>query len=120
MLTLNEIADAVFKNSTSKGFHSDKNQTELQFAQQTTANIHGEVSEFWEAWRSGKQDWPCDKSEEMRQLGLVPLSCQEEELADIIIRALDTARRLGIDIQQAIEIKHTYNKTREYMHGKLA
>lgn len=39
------------------------------------------------------------------------------ELADAVIRIFDTATWLGIDIQTAIEEKHTYNKTRAYKHG---
>lgn len=118
MNTINEIADAVHKNAIEKGFHSEPGQTDLQFAMQTTANIHGEVSEFWEAWRAGTQDYFCDKRDRMIVRGLRPLTQKEEELADIIIRALDTARRLKIDIQDAIIIKHKYNTTRPFMHGK--
>lgn len=39
------------------------------------------------------------------------------ELADCIIRVLDTAEFLGIDIESAIEVKMEYNKTRPYRHG---
>ncbi len=42
------------------------------------------------------------------------------ELADAIIRILDTAQWLGVDLQPALEIKHAYNKTRPYKHGKKA
>lgn len=40
------------------------------------------------------------------------------EIADVIIRALDTAFELGIDIGSAIKQKHEYNKTRPYKHGR--
>jgi hypothetical protein len=49
---------------------------------------------------------------------MAPLTCREEEYADIIIRTLDQCRRLGVDIQRAVEIKHAYNLTRPYKHGK--
>lgn len=39
------------------------------------------------------------------------------ELADCIIRILDYCGRYGIDIEEAIRIKHEYNKTRPYRHG---
>ena len=43
------------------------------------------------------------------------------ELADLIIRVLDTCEQYGIDIEAAIEMKIKYNETREYRHGgKLA
>ena len=54
----------------------------------------------------------------MDDMGLDPLSCAEEELADIVIRVLDVSRRLGIDIMRAIAVKHTYNVTRPFRHGK--
>jgi NTP pyrophosphatase (non-canonical NTP hydrolase) len=39
------------------------------------------------------------------------------ELADCIIRILDYCGHAGIDIEQAIKIKHEYNKTRPHRHG---
>lgn len=39
------------------------------------------------------------------------------ELADCMIRILDYCGRAGIDIEEAIRIKHEYNKTRPYRHG---
>lgn len=116
--TINELADAAFQNALSKGFHP-RGEPLIQFMGHSVANMHGEVSELWEAWRAGEQNLFCDKAEKMRALGLKPLTKQEEELADIVIRALDTSRRLGIDIQEAIASKMAYNQTRPYKHGKL-
>jgi NTP pyrophosphatase (non-canonical NTP hydrolase) len=39
------------------------------------------------------------------------------ELADCIIRILDYCSHAGIDIDEAIRIKHEYNKNRPYRHG---
>ena len=39
------------------------------------------------------------------------------ELADCIIRILDYCGYAGIDIEEAIRIKHRYNKSRQYRHG---
>lgn len=39
------------------------------------------------------------------------------ELADCVIRILDTCEYLGIDLQQIIEEKMAYNATREHKHG---
>lgn len=39
------------------------------------------------------------------------------ELADCMIHILDYCGHAGIDIEEAIRIKHEYNKTRPYRHG---
>lgn len=39
------------------------------------------------------------------------------ELADCMICVLDYCGHAGIDIEQAIRIKHEYNKSRPYRHG---
>jgi len=116
MNTINDIADAVHANAIEKGFH-DFNEPIKHFVEFQINNLHDEVSELHEALRAGKFLQPCDKAELMQKFGLEPLNCAEEEYADIIIRSLDQCRRLGIDIQRAIEIKHAFNKTRPYRHG---
>lgn len=71
--------------------------------------ITSEVSELFEALRSGKLDQPCDKP--------ISLSCFEEEVADIFIRLADFCGSACIDLERAVKIKHEYNKTRPYRHG---
>ena len=39
------------------------------------------------------------------------------ELADSIIRTVELAHSLGIDIDHAIDAKHEYNKLRPHAHG---
>lgn len=117
METIDQIADQVHANAIEHGFHDFKEPIESFIANQCN-NIHAEVSELWDAFRAGKEFEPCDKAEKMQKLGLMSLTCAEEELADIIIRALDVSRRLDIDIAEAIKAKHEYNKTREFKHGK--
>lgn len=39
------------------------------------------------------------------------------ELADCVIRILDYCGHAGIDLEEAIRIKHEYNKSRPYRHG---
>ena len=117
MTTLNEIADAAHANAKAKGFHDDGLSRE-QFVVRHCCLLHEEVSELFSSVRSGKIDELCDKTDKMLALGLPALTCAEEEYADIVIRVLDQCRRLGIDIQRAIESKHAYNLTRPHMHGK--
>lgn len=43
------------------------------------------------------------------------------ELADAVIRILDLCGALGIDLEQVVDTKHSYNRTRPRRHGgKLA
>lgn len=76
--------------------------------------IHSEVSEAAEELRTGET--------EMRHVvGLPGWPLKPEglpsELADILIRTLDLAHGLGIDIEKAVQEKMTYNKGRPKLHG---
>lgn len=42
----------------------------------------------------------------------------EDELADALIRILDTAEGYSIDLQKHIELKMEYNAKRQRLHGK--
>lgn len=98
-----------------KHWHDEDRNNDDAYIKRAVANLHGEVSEFWEAYRNGNLNKPCDKGEKC------PLSCAEEELADLVIRAMDMAARLNIDLGNAIVVKHAYNTTRPARHGgKLA
>ena len=111
---LNSMEAVVHDLAKEKGWY-DTPETEQQFISRTCNNITGEVSELWESARKSQLHKPCDKDTEA--LGLPPLSCLEEELADIVIRVLDAAARLGVDLGRAVAIKHSYNGTRPYRHG---
>ena len=78
------------------------------------SNFHAEISEAWEEYRNGhgmNEIYYKDNKPEG-----VPI-----ELADCIIRILDTCGAYDIDIKEALRIKMEYNKNREYRHGnKLA
>lgn len=125
---LNELRDVVAKNAEDKGFRDQMRnlmtpeQWEGQLGQLLraavyTANQHGESSEFWEAFRGGKLNEPCDKAEKMKALGLPPLTAAEEEIADEIIRALDKADAHKADVAKAVAVKMLYNATRPPLHG---
>lgn len=110
---LNKLSKAAYDNAAAKGFHDKDGDIVSDYAR-WTANLHGEVSELWEAARKGWLECFCDKNTEGE------LTCEEEELADIIIRVLDTAGARGINIGRAVLLKMQYNATRPHMHGKLA
>jgi NTP pyrophosphatase (non-canonical NTP hydrolase) len=112
---LNDLADHFYEVATSKGFH-DPEQDALGMPRYV-ANLHGEVSELWEAFRADTLDKPCDKAEKMKAAGLPTLTCAEEEIADIIIRVLDVARVYKIDVAHAVAVKDAFNQTRPMHHG---
>jgi NTP pyrophosphatase (non-canonical NTP hydrolase) len=116
MCTLNDIANAVHTLAWEKGWHS-KDENEDTFIERACNNLHDEISELHEAWRNNQLRELCDKAGKMLELGIDPLTCMEEEFADIIIRVLDNCKKLGVDIQDAIIRKHAYNMARPERHG---
>jgi len=71
--------------------------------------LHSEVSEAYEAYRDNEELlWfqPSGKPEGIAS-----------ELADVLIRLLDTCGRLGIDLEDVVDKKLAYNVTRGYRHG---
>jgi len=125
---LNRLRDYVAQNAKDKGFRDQlaEGLTTEQWegkpgrlirAAVFSANAHGETSEFWESFRKGTLHEPCDKASEMEALGLPPLTCGEEEIADLLIRALDQAEMYGIDIAKAVSVKAAFNRSRSRLHG---
>jgi NTP pyrophosphatase (non-canonical NTP hydrolase) len=93
---------AVHENAVNKGFWKANCDVGTKIAL-----IHSELSEGFEAWRNGLND---DKLKSRPGL--------EVEMADAIIRMMDLAQKLDMDLAGAIVEKHSYNKTRTYLHGK--
>lgn len=114
---INQLACDVYALACDKGWHRS---LEDAYMGRFIANLHSEASELWEAYRRNALSKPCDKAEEMEAIGLKPLTCLEEELADIVIRALDTAKAFGVNIGNAIHAKHTFNRSRPERHGGKA
>lgn len=112
---LKELSEAVYKNAVEHGFHDEPTET---WWPKMLLNSIAEITEVWDADRNDNLHSPCDKAAEMIELGLPPITCLEEEYADRLIRCLDEAKRMGIDIVRAANTKHAYNVTRPRMHGK--
>jgi NTP pyrophosphatase (non-canonical NTP hydrolase) len=114
-MNLNELAKEIYNIATEKGWH----EKPVAFGD-AISNIHGEVSEAWEEYRTGHE--PTDiyykepKSAELEGKTRKPEGIPTE-FADIIIRVLDNCYMYGIDIDKAVKQKMEYNKSRSYRHG---
>lgn len=111
------FSEFVENNAVLKGFREVDHPPTRENIAVFVANLHAEVSEFWEAFRADKLTRPCDKAEKMVEAGLPVLTCAEEELADVCIRVFDTAKANGVDLGRAIVLKHLFNLGRPYQHG---
>lgn len=119
---LNELRNEIHKNAVEHGWWEE----ERSFGE-IIALCHSELSEALEEYRNKKKgvyyscqpngtligvcDGKCPACERGKPEG-IPI-----ELADCIIRILDHCGKENIDIDEAIRIKHEYNKTRPYRHG---
>lgn len=114
-MNINDIAKMVHENAKEHGFHPEDEPIEVFLANQCN-NLHAEVTELWDAQRTGKLNDPTDKN---ILVAIHYMTNAEEEYADIIIRALDQMLRLELDPEKCILAKHEYNRNRPYKHGKL-
>lgn len=101
--SLEEMQDEVFEVNNANGWF-DKERT---FGDDMSL-LHSEVSEAFEAFRDGDMG---STREDGKPEGV------DSELADILVRLLDTCRRYNIDLEEAFDRKMAYNRTRGYRHG---
>lgn len=132
-ISLNDFAREVHVNAVKHGWW----EQEAPFAQ-IIALCHAELSEALEEEREGNPSiyyiCPYDKvpcADEFAKVRCgrikMPDACKADgpqgkaiEMADCILRILDYCNKEGIDIEQALEIKHVYNQGRPYKHGGKA
>lgn len=100
----NCVAVATNQNAINKGFW----EREISDAEMI-AQVHGEISEAWEAIRDGN---PPSKK-------IPAFSKVEEELADTILRMMDSAHVRGWRVAEALIAKMEHNTGRPPKHGKL-
>lgn len=101
-VSINKLADEAHDCAVEKGWY-DRNREPPELL----ALIHSELSECLEAFRDGG---PIDKH-------LPGYYAVEVELADAVIRILDMAAYLNLDLGGAIIEKIRFNWCREERHG---
>lgn len=102
------IQGLVYSTASANGWHDEeRNKGEVCMLLVT------EVAELYEDIRNGVSpdlsfvpDMPMDKP-----VGI------DSELADILIRVMDTAAEWGVDLALALKTKMIYNTHRSYRHG---
>lgn len=104
-MRINDTAIEIHAWARSKGWydHGERNIGEL------IALAHSELSEALEDYREGKM-------QTYEGVGAKPCGFPSE-LADVMIRIMDTAVYLGINLEEEIERKMAYNQKRPYRHG---
>lgn len=127
MAEFKTIQKAVHELAKEKGWHTV--ETSLV---ERIALVHCELSEAVECirndepgiWQKGKITSPILSEDIVK---IFPISDKWShhvkpegvlvELADAVIRVMDICESQGWDLEQAIKLKHEFNKTRPYRHG---
>jgi len=105
---LNQWAKEFNELANEKGFW-DKDRDDLI----CHALFHSEISEATEEVRNNKPHF----YQELNAEKIDKPQGQAVELADALIRILEFFHAKGWNVEEVIEAKHLYNKTRSYMHG---
>lgn len=112
MLTIRDMSAEAWKNSEDHGFHNDGSTVVEKLML-----IVSEVAEALEAIREGETGLGVLKFEYKGSLeNRKPVGFMSE-LADVVIRVGDLAWIVGGDLEEAVEHKMAYNRTRPHMHG---
>lgn len=121
---LEKLCEVAHRNSCDKGFWDGPENNNIPTK---LALIHSEVSEWLEAFRVGVQPttktYPSPVDGTPIVLGMIdsggvrPLTNEEEEAADILIRLADLCCARGIDLGRVTLAKMEYNRSRPHKHG---
>lgn len=130
---LNNLAAAIHGNARDHGFWDDGERNFGEMLMLVTSELAEALEEHREGhppvWWQHRQPCPAqsdglpdDRTEAERELACSRVHCKPEgtavELADALIRILDTMHSLGVDIDAVVADKMAHNATRPLKHGK--
>lgn len=133
---INELSKKIHQNAVNKGFY----EQEINIGEKLCL-IHSEISEALEADRNNhhcnfigkdklqvnneiwnnsfdENEWNNHPDFTKDLFEKLIKNSFEDELADTMIRIMDLAGYLNIDLERHILLKIKYNSTRAYKHGK--
>lgn len=116
--TIREWQKEVYLIARDHGFHENETPETVPIAEKLCL-IHSEVSEALEEAR--QPDFKEPNSRPALKLWYTKNGKPEGlgiELADALIRILDLAESLGIDMEHMVATKSRYNENRPHQHGK--
>ena len=97
----NDMADAVHKTACNKGWHDSPRSLAEEICL-----MHSELSEALEGVRRPGPDRHCPEFSQI-----------EVEFGDVIIRLMDSAKKHGLRVAEALVAKAAVNEGRAYRHG---
>lgn len=110
--TIRNRVEEIHANAVTHGWWDDTKNFDDRLAKipEKILLVHCELSEAVEAYRTNDIRTTYDHETGKPEGVFV-------ELADAMIRIMDLCGACGVDIEQLIEEKHNYNKTRSHRHG---
>jgi len=116
MPIITELQQKIHEWANRKGWWEDSpkktRHKDWVFITSKLALVSSEISEAIEELRNGNMNvYYADESPKPEGFGV--------ELADAVIRILDIAESVGMDLETLIQLKMDYNETRGHKHGKL-